>query len=276
MTNLLHANLSRLFKNKIFLLSLAVMIVVSAALPIIHFVDEKNNGTPWTVDSSFFTYIFLVPILTAIVTSMFVGSEYSDGTLRNKLIVGHKRYDIYLSNLIVCSIAGIILCIAYMLIHICVGIPLLGGFESSAGKIFAYLGAGIALTVAVSAIFTLIAMLCQNKAYSVAACIILSFALLFAGIRIVSALNEPEYFGAYSYTENGKTVEEEAEKNPHYLSGTKREVYEFLYDFVPGGQVLQIANTESENIPLLALYDCTILIITSTFGILMFRRKDLK
>ena len=276
MLKLLHADFSRLFKSRVFILFVALTFVVGAALPTIHYIDEKNNDTPWSIDSSFFIYVFFVPILTAILTSLFVGSEYSDGTMRNKIIVGHKRCNVYLSNLIVCTTAGILLCIAYIASHICVGIPLLGGFESGFGTIMTYTGLGIALTMASASIFTLISMLCCNKSYSVAICIILSLALLFAGIRILSALNEPEYFGAYSYTENGKTIEEEAEKNPHYLTGTKRDVYEFMYDFVPGGQTLQISNMKAEHSGHLAIYDSLIFVVTTGCGVFVFRRKELK
>lgn len=142
-------------------------------------------------------------------TALFKGSEYSDGTMRNKIVVGHKRCNVYLSNLIVCTTAGILLCIAYIAPHICVGIPLLGGFESGFGTIMTYTGLSLALTMASVSVFTLISMLCYNKAYFVAICIILSFTLLFAGIRILSALNEPEYFGAYS---NGKQLKKKPKK----------------------------------------------------------------
>ena len=36
---------------------------------------------------------------------------------------------------------------------------------------------------------------------------------------ISSTLEEPEYLAAYSYTENGVTVEEPEQKNPYYISG---------------------------------------------------------
>lgn len=65
-----------------------------------------------------------------------------------------------------------------------------------------------------TALFTLIAMLCQNKAHTMAGCILLTFALLFASVYISSTLEEPEYLAAYSYTENGVTVEEPEQKNP--------------------------------------------------------------
>ena len=36
----------------------------------------------------------------------------------------------------------------------------------------------------------------------------------------------------------------ERQKNPHYLTGIKRDIYEFLNDFLPGSQMLQIAEQE--------------------------------
>lgn len=72
----------------------------------------------------------------------------------------------------------------------------------------------------------------QHKAYTAALCILLAFALLFAGVYITSALNEPEYYQGFSYTENDVTASEEMERNPNYLSGAKRQVYEFMYDFL--------------------------------------------
>ena len=70
-----------------------------------------------------------------------------------------------------------------------------------------------------TALFTLIAMLCQNKTHTTAGCILLTFALLFAGVYISSTLEEPEHLAAYSYTENGVAVEEPEQKNPYYISG---------------------------------------------------------
>lgn len=96
------------------------------------------------------------------------------------------------------------------------------------------------------------------------------------GIRIISALNEQEYYAAYSYTENGVTTQEAESKNPNYLSGTKRKVYEFLYEFTSGGQVFQTANMEAEHPGHLALYDGLILVASTVGGVMAFRRKDLK
>ena len=119
-------------------------------------------------------------------------------------------------------------------------------------------------------------MLCQSKAHSATVCILLAFALLIFGFYITSALNEPEYYEAYSATVDGITVSEPEESNPHYVSGTKRQVYEFLQEFTPGGQLFQVANMDAEHPARLALYSSAILLLSTCCGIVVFRRKDLK
>jgi hypothetical protein len=49
-----------------------------------------------------------------------------------------------------------------------------------------------------------------------------------------------------------------------------------MQDFTPGGQVLQISDMTVEKPGMLALYDGIILLAATGFGIVFFRRKDLK
>ena len=183
--------------------------------------------------------------------------------MRSRLIVRHKRRCIYLSNLIVCIAAGFALCAAYLLPHTALSMLLPGEYEAAA-TVLAY-----------TALYVLIAMLCQNKAYSTAGCLLPVFALLFAGIRIVSALNEPAYYSGYSYSENGITVAEEPERNSNYLRGTKRKVYEFLHDFLPGDQAIRLSAMQAEKPAMLAAYD-GIILLTATGRCALSRRRDLK
>lgn len=152
----------------------------------------------------------------------------------------------------------------------------LNRFGSSVNTILMYAGLSLAMTTAVEAILVLIAMLCSNRAHTAAGCILTVFVLLFLGIYITSALNEPEFLPAYTYIENGVTVEEPETRNPNYVGGKKREVYEFLQDFTSGGQMLQIADMEAEKPSFLALYDGIILILVTGCGLVFFRRRDLK
>lgn len=276
MRKLLMANYSRLWRDKVFQIMMALMLLAGAVLPVIHYMDNKNNDNSWTLDSSLFSYGLLAPILLSVFTAFFIGTEYSDGTMRNKLIVGHHRRYIYLANLIVSITVGLLFDLAFILSHTCIGIPLLGGYKTEPDSILLYAGLNMALMVVFAAIYTLIAMLCRNKAYTVAGCILLVFALLFLGVRIISALNEPEYYDGYSYTENGVTIEEEEMENPNYLSGTKRKVYEFLQDFTPGSQAIKVSNMNADRPLRLVLYDCIILVAATGGGIVIFGRKDLK
>ena len=276
MCKLLRSSFSRLWKNKVLWCSAVILALFGAALPIKYFIDNRNGVSAWTSDTACFIFAYLVPIMLSILTSLFIGTEYSDGTMRNKCMVGHRRSGIYLANLLVCITAGVILCAAYSIPYTCLALSLLGKFESAPQTILVDCALILMLVFAFTAIFTLVSMLCQSKAHTTAACILLVFALLLAGVHITSALNEPEYYSAYSYTENGITVEAPEERNPNYLTGTKRQVYEFLYDFTPGGQALQLANINTEHPIQLALYSGLILLASSACGILIFRRKDLK
>ena len=276
MRKLLRANLFRLLRNRTLLLSCAAMLLAGVGLPLSNYLSSVSDGERWAPDSTVFAFAFLAPLLLALVTALFVGSEYSDGTMRNKLIVGHKRRCIYLSNLIVCIAAGLALCAAYLLPHTALSMLLPEEYEAAAETVLAYTALNFALVAPFAALYVLIAMLCQNKAYSTAGCLLLVFALLFAGIRIVSALDEPEYYSGYSYTENGVTVAEEPERNSNYLRGTKRQVYEFLHDFLPGDQAIQLSGMQAEKPAMLAVYDGIILLAATGLGLALFRRRDLK
>lgn len=261
---------------RLFWVAAGLLAVIGAAIPVKYFLDNRSGASAWTPDTACFLYADLVPILLSVLTALFIGSEYSDGTMCNKCIVGHRRGSIYLANLLVCMAAGVFLCAAYLIPYLCLALPLLGSFTASAQTVLLFIALTLALSFAFVSCFTLTAMLTQSKAHTAAACILLVFSLLLAGVYITSALSEPEYYAAYSYTENGVTVEAPEERNPNYLTGTKRQVYEFLQDFTPGGQTLQLAGLQAEYPAQLALYSGTILLLTTCCGILVFRRKDLK
>lgn len=276
MRRLLRANFSRLMKNKLFWILTGVELFLGALFPVLHYMDNMDENAGWTMDSTIFIYALFVPLMVSLLTALFIGSDYSDGTIRNKLIAGHVRRKIYAANLITNVEAAFILCFAFGLSHICAGTPLLGWFVSDVKTIILYLLVTFAMTAACIAIFTLISMLCSNKAYSVAGCILVIFMLLFVGVRITAALNEPETYGAYSYMSEGVTVEEDETPNPNYVSGTKRRVYMFLNEFLPGGQMLRLSSMNAEHPGRYAVYDGIIFALTTGCGIFLFKRKDLK
>ena len=276
MLKLLRANFSRLGRDRAFRLLSALMVFFGTSMAVVNAVHARQDGKIWVMDYTIFIYVILAPIVNAVLTALFIGNDYSSGTIRNKRIAGHRRSLIYLANLLVCICAGICLCLAFALPQAAAGLLLKGEMNAAPATILLYVGLSFALMIAFTALFTLIAMLCQNKSHTTAGCILLTFALLFAGVYISSTLEEPEYLEAYSYTENGVTVEEPEQRNPYYITGIKRQVYEFLQDLTPGGQVIQVSEMGVKKPALLAVYDGLILLLVTGFGLIRFRREDLK
>lgn len=276
MRRLLRANFSRLLKNKLFWILISIELFMGGLFPVLHYMDNIDEKSAWTMDSTIFIYTLFVPLMVSLLTALFIRSDYSDGTMRNKLIAGQVRKNIYAANLVVNMEAAFLLCFAFWISHVCIGTPLLGWFVSDAKKMLGYLLVTLTTVAACVAIFTLISMLCSNKAYSVAGCILIIFMLLFVGVRITAALNEPEMYDAYSYMSEGVTVQEDETPNPNYVSGVKRQIYNFLNEFLPGGQMIKLSNMNAEHLGRYAVYDGVIFAFVTGCGILSFRRKDLK
>ena len=70
-------------------------------------------------------------ILHAAFTSLFLGTEYQDGTLRNKLIAGHPRWKVYGAYLITAA-AGCFVIVAGWLAGCAVGAMRFGWFTMPA------------------------------------------------------------------------------------------------------------------------------------------------
>ncbi len=230
MGNLLIASFKRLKHEKTFWLGLIIMIALSLVLIYNNYTVEPKIG----IGYFFFLFSLYVPIILAIFTGLFIGREYSDGTIRNKIIAGHSRISIYFSNFIIVVFTGFVISAAYMLMLLIVGIPFLGTFQENYQIILKYLLGSVVLLLSFSSIYTLISMGIQNKTVATLISSVGIFIMLFMSSSIFSSLNEPEYYSAYEYTdETGQHFIEEETKNPYYLNGTKRKVYEFLSDFLP-------------------------------------------
>jgi len=274
MSKLLSANFMRLKKEKIFWILFFFMCALGIVFPAMIKIDEMRTGIINSIDNAFGHYAIFIGIVMAVFCSFFVGQEYSDGTIRNKIISGKKRTDIYLANFITCSIVSVTICCVFFFVYLCVGIPLLGGFSIDRKIVFQLFLTVIFLSVAFSAIYNLIAMSSSNKAVTVVMCILLAFLFLFIGIQLNKMLSQPEMVLGMKMKEGVQAYEEFP--NPNYLNAEERKVVQFAYDFIPGGQVAQCVAMDAVNLPLLPVYSFIIALITTGIGLLIFKKKDLK
>ena len=145
-------------------------------------------------------YIFVLVFMIPAFVSLFVGTEYSDGTIRNKLIIGHTRLSIYLSNLITGVAAALIFTAAYLIAGLAVGIPLCGVTGVNYRELVTLLLLSIVTMTATVSLSTLVGMLCQSRAVTAVANILAVLFLLVMSIYISARLNEPEYYQSVTAT----------------------------------------------------------------------------
>ena len=280
MSRLLYANLVRLKNDTSFRLTLVAMAAIGIFLPVNKYhLMQRHAGIHITLDNGFFTYIMMVVIFASAFCSLYIGTEYSDGTIRNKLMVGHTRANIYLSNFIVCVIGEIFMCLAFIVGFCAVGIPLLGFFSMPIKFILAYMGCSLMLCIAVAAIFTFVAMLNQNKAVTSVICILGMFVFVFGGAYMNARLKEPKRHEAYVYVDiDGEIVERPEEANPYYIDEPERSFLNFLNDFLTGNQTVTLSQIQAEesHLGLMMLYSAIIAVAVTGIGLFVFRREDVK
>lgn len=282
MRNLLSANFMRLRKNVVFWLGMAFMFSMGIAASFTRYreMHETADYFPHCEEILFSGSLFMA-IVTAAFVGLFLGTEYSDGTIRNKLAAGHSRTVVYLANLIVSYLAAALLHLAFLLAVVAVGFPLVGNLGTPAQDLLVLVGVSLVTVLALSAFFVMLSMLVTKKAVACVLALLMGFVLLSAAMTINSRLAEPEFHRSYTTATDvggGNVQYQDAglEPNPRYLQGTERAVYVFLNDFLPVNQMLQISRQEITSPARLPLYSLAILAGCTVCGIAVFRRMDLK
>lgn len=276
MNKLLAANLVRLKKDKLFWLGILFMFGFCIYFIVDGYISITRNDYIFLLDDYFYVCTIMIGIVLSIFCSLFLGTEYSDGTIRNKLVVGHTRSSIYLASLLTCGIASFFLLLAYMLPALLIGIPLFGFFSAPVKTVLLTVLGCLLLSLAYSALLTLLSMLIQSKAVAAVIAVAGVFVLLFSAATINSKLYEPEYYSGHFVNEDGFLEEMEPTPNPSYITGSKRFVYETALDIIPAGQAFQLASGTVKNPWRLPLYSLGIIVLSTGIGLLLFQRKEIK
>ncbi len=279
MIKLLKANLARLWKNKVFWLGFLVLNVFCIIQKIgliqdtieVHYLEE-----------TFWIQAYVLGIILSVFISLFIGAEYEYGTIRNKIISGYDRSEIYLANIFACIIAGWIMCMGCLISSLLVGVPFLGFFHTELSEILLQGICVFALSAAYTAIYCFFAMLIHNRTITAIACIMLSFLLLFSGTVVSNRLDESEYYyipdASLGIGEIDDVSNSEWIRNRDYLEGTKRRIYEIVFEVIPGGQSLQLSGMLNEQTSYIEMFSASLawIVLSCGCGVMLFRRKDLR
>lgn len=275
MRKLLSANFSRLWKNREFWIcvGIAMLYAVIYLLNGCRMALRDISEFQYHLDDYYFHFAFSSGGICAIFCSLFLGTEYNDGTLRNKIVVGHTRTDVYLANLLTVFMASLLFLLAWCL-GAMAGVPVLGLWQMTSLQLVFYLSIAIGFLAVFSALFTAVGMLSSSKAFTVTVSMLLFLGLLIIAGNLDNQLSEPEMTSNIIVTANGMEMGDPM-PNPSYVSGAKRAAYEFFLDFLPTGQCAQMAFLKIAH-PLRMLLSSVFLTVVVTWGGLWaFRRKNL-
>ena len=274
MSRLLYAGLYRLKKNKVYWSSFAVILAYGTFIYVSQYHNMRKYDFEFTLETAFFQFAMLMGDVTAVVVSMNVGTEYGDGTIRNKLVLGLSRTQIYLSNFLIQAIGAVGITVCAYLLGCAMGIPMFGMPKLSAGMMFQIGIVTILLCVAYVSIFNIITMNISSKANAAVFCILLAFGMMFFAAYLINCLSQPEYI-EQMVMKNGQMVTETV-KNTHYLTGMKRELYQNLSELLPSGQAMHVAGMTIAHPVRMMVYSLVMTVVTTICGIGLFLKKDIK
>lgn len=277
MTKLFHAGFARLRKNRLS----GLLFLFSIGMPLFTIYTQYSDMQMYEkvveTEQLILNYGTIAGIVMAVFTSRFLGAEYSDGTIRNKISIGHRRIHIYLAHFLMTAITGLFAFSVWIATVSIVGLPLFGGITMPFSELLASAGCICVAVVAYCAVFTMIAMAVSEKAVAATVSILLAFGLLVVAMICFNRLNEPQFIEAASVT-NGDTGEYETiqEPNPRYLSEQERKMYQVFVDINPAGQMFQLAGRVAPNRNALPLYSLGLAVAVTAAGIMLFEKKDIR
>lgn len=242
MLKLLSANLFRLWISKTFWVTVILMACIEGFLCLL-----LSNQGPVPMDVVLFLSLQGIGVLISVFLSLFLGTEYSDGTIRNKLIVGHKRENIYLASFITGVIAITVIYFAGVLTGGAIGVISFAPPSHNIDQIVIAGVIGWLASVSYVSIFTLVGMLSSSKSKTSIICILIAFILIFVGL-IIYAL----------------------------LQSVPSATLQFLFEVSPFGQTAQAMTIIMASPWRLVMYSLGLSVFLNGIGIFAFGKKDLK
>ncbi len=275
MSKLLSANFTRLSKDKIFYILVIGMFLYSVVRFIPPNFDPANITEFFIYQEEYFNFTPMINFFILVFSSLFIGSDYNDGTLRNKIIIGHSRTNIYLANFITTFFVGMVITGISLIVGL-IYIPIFGySFEISGTEVLIYIAVTIGMVAVFCAIDTLVAMVCASRTFILLITATVYILLIMTAAFFDNALNAPELLANYILVDDA-IVMDGAVPNPAYLSGSIRDVYEFILLILPTGHALKLAWIQVTEPIIMLVFSVVNTVVITMVGIYKFNKKQLK
>ncbi|MGA3600229.1 ABC transporter permease subunit [Lysinibacillus agricola] len=183
MNNLFHAELYRYKHSLLFWCAVGAAIAAGT----VYGLDVVNNGT--------FDDMFVVPLFVVLATffSLSIGREYSDGTIRNKIIAGKSKTVIYLSRIYISLTVTTVLVLLFLLPFVAITfIPVLSEIPT---KLLLWIVLGFLLVNFVwSILFTVVSTLISSREIASILNFVLIIVIMFAAYQVEHMIGQSQYF----------------------------------------------------------------------------------
>lgn len=269
MSNLLVANIRRLVRSKIFWICFVGFFCFTVFMMVMGGFVLKSEDAVIPLDHYYFQAMLYGGMLYAGFISLYVGTEFSDGTIRNKLVVGHSRSEVYIANVLTNYLAVAAFFVAW-LVGGMTGIPFFGLWEIGIKGWIINSSVILFAGFAIASIYTLVAHWITSKAICAVISILLENMFIVAGSLLYEKLYAPKMiFSAV----NGTFI-----PNPSYISGVTRDIFKWIMRIMPSGQIAEAAYGYAtiSNEGIMIITSVAVAVLISCIGCIIFKKKDIK
>lgn len=275
MTRLLRADFSRLWKSKSFIICLIIAALDAPAAIFSAYLNDKECVE--RLGSMILSRGTDVMFIASIFTALYLGTDYSNGTLRNKLMIGHTRMGVYSANLITVMAGSFMCAAANWLAMLAAGLIMGGSFGMSTEEFLKCTAVYVCAFAALCAVNTLIGMLLAVKSSTVVVILTLMLGTMMISASLTALLGRKTGGGTVNVVLGGSEDMFADENSDFYVKGTRRMVYNLINNIMPCGPMYRISGgTMPEDGGMLPVYSLGVTAVSTALGSVVFRRKDLK
>ena len=268
MIRLIRADLARMLKTKSFWVCGAAAILLTSGNFALNFFANDDLADSFGV--MMFGYGSSVFLYAAVFAALFLGTDHSDGVIRNKLTAGHSRRSVYLASLAVCSMGALSYFFASRFVMLITGVCFGGKLGIPIGDLVLRLLIISFETFSMCSVFVLIGMLIISKPVSIVV-IVIAVRALMMGTQLGASI--------LALSDHYREIGDISELGPFYVTGVKRDILRIVCSTVPTGQTALLEVSEfklPDNAGSMPLYSLVFTVAVTVIGTVLFRRKDLK
>ena len=280
MSSLLAAGIYRYRKSIMFRMMIAVSLILGLITGMV--TDSSTD-----VEIVYFVGLFLV---IAIQISLMIGMEFSNGAIRNKMVAGHGKGMVFLSELLLSLISTTLL---FAVFYGAFAVFNIQWFDEVDARTIAMVV--LCLWLMHLSLSTICTAICFFMPYYTAVAavldIVLVLAMVFCCHDLRSKFDRPEYTYSIHFDENGNKTYDNDTPNPKYIppDSAKYALLHAAYYIMPHGQLIDHSAAMAtiwrngfpnekylDDLKTAPLYSLMTIGIFTAAGLICFRKRNLK